>query len=323
MNALSPLIAFLVTLAGLYFGLRSSFFQGVADMPNERSLHVKPIPRFGGIMLMAGVVLSSLPAAMPGPALLAPILGLVFISFLDDRFNLKARWRFLAHALAAGWLLFAVIPMPAAWLTVFAFLCLVWSTNLYNFMDGSDGLAGGMAMFGFGAYGVAAWLGNDPAFATFAFTIAAAAVAFLCFNFHPARVFMGDSGSIPLGLLAGALGILGVQRDLWPLWFPLLVFAPFGVDATVTLARRVLRGEKPWQAHREHYYQRLVRMGWGHRRTALAEYALMAALAATGLACLRASASMQAVLVAAWVAVFIVIGLVIDAAWRRHGLERA
>jgi UDP-N-acetylmuramyl pentapeptide phosphotransferase/UDP-N-acetylglucosamine-1-phosphate transferase len=94
-----------------------------------------------------------------------------------------------------------------------------------------------------------------------------AAAVFLKANFHPARIFLGDVGSVPLGFLAGALGALGVYRDLVPVWFPFVVFAPFFVDATVTLLRRMLRGERFWQAHREHYYQRLVQMGWGHRRT--------------------------------------------------------
>jgi UDP-N-acetylmuramyl pentapeptide phosphotransferase/UDP-N-acetylglucosamine-1-phosphate transferase len=95
--------------------------------------------------------------------------------------------------------------------------------------------------------------------------VAAAAAGFLCFNFHPARIFMGDVGSVPLGFTAGALGLVGWRSGAWPLWFPLLVFAPFILDATVTLLRRALRGEKVWQAHRSHYYQRMVQMGLGHR----------------------------------------------------------
>ena len=161
------------------------------------------------------------------------------------------------------------------WQAVLA-LATMWVTNLYNFMDGSDGLAGGMALFGFGAYALAAWLAGDAVFVVVAASIAAAAAAFLVFNFPPAKVFMGDAGSIPLGFLAAALGILGWRAGHWPLWFPVLVFSPFIIDASVTLARRLLRGERVWRAHRSHYYQRLVQLGWGHRNTALAEYALMA-----------------------------------------------
>src|SRR6185436_356022 len=95
--------------------------------------------------------------------------------------------------------------------------------------------------------------------------------------------FLGDVGSIPLGFLAGGLGLLGWRNDLWPLWFPLLVFGPFIGDATLTLVRRLLRRERVWHAHREHYYQRMVRMGFGHRGTAWTAYAVMALCAGAAL----------------------------------------
>jgi hypothetical protein len=154
-------------------------------------------------------------------------------------------------------------------------VAVAWITNLYNFMDGSDGLAGGMATIGFGAYGVAAWIGQDAALAALCLALSAAAFAFLVHNHHPARMFLGDVGSIPLGFLAAALGIVGWRNDVWPLWFPVLVFGPFIGDATITLVRRLLRRERVWQAHREHYYQRMVRMGFGHRGTAWTGYTVM------------------------------------------------
>jgi UDP-N-acetylmuramyl pentapeptide phosphotransferase/UDP-N-acetylglucosamine-1-phosphate transferase len=155
-------------------------------------------------------------------------------------------------------------------------------------MDGSDGLAGGMAVVGFAAYGIAAQLGDEPELATTCVCIAAAAAAFLIFNFHPARIFLGDVGSIPLGFLAGALGIVGWNDEAWPLWFPLAVFAPIIADATLTLMRRLARRERVWQAHRDHYYQRMVRSGLGHRGTAYAAYALMILCAAAALLALPA-----------------------------------
>jgi UDP-N-acetylmuramyl pentapeptide phosphotransferase/UDP-N-acetylglucosamine-1-phosphate transferase len=197
-------------------------------------------------------------------------------------------------------------------------LATVWVTNLYNFMDGSDGLAGGMALFGFGAYALAAWLADDAVFVLVAASIATAAAAFLIFNFPPAKVFMGDAGSIPLGFLAGALGILGWRIGHWPLWFPVLVFSPFIIDASLTLARRVLRRERFWEAHRSHYYQRLVQLGWGHRNTALAEYALMAACGAIALWALGQPLALQWTAVGGAVAAYLVLALLIDGAWRRH-----
>src|SRR5690606_10611586 len=139
---------------------------------------------------------------------------------------------------------------------------------LYNFMDGSDGLAGGMAVIGFGAGGAAAWLAGDAALPPGHLCVAAAAAASLVFNRPPPRTFLGGAGSVPLAFLAAALGSFGWRAGCWPAWFPVLVFAPFVIDATLTLARRIARRERIWQAHRDHYYQRLVRMGWGHRRTA-------------------------------------------------------
>jgi UDP-N-acetylmuramyl pentapeptide phosphotransferase/UDP-N-acetylglucosamine-1-phosphate transferase len=197
-------------------------------------------------------------------------------------------------------------------------LAIVWMTNLYNFMDGSDGLAGGMALFGFGAYALGAWLAGDAVMAVASGAIAAAALTFLAFNFPPAKVFMGDAGSIPLGFLAAALGLIGWHAGNWPLWFPMLVFSPFIVDATVTLARRVLRGERFWQAHRTHYYQRLVQLGWGHRNTALAEYALMAVCGAGALWALGQPGAARLSLLAGAALVYVALAVLVDLAWRRH-----
>jgi UDP-N-acetylmuramyl pentapeptide phosphotransferase/UDP-N-acetylglucosamine-1-phosphate transferase len=193
-----------------------------------------------------------------------------------------------------------------------------WMINLYNFMDGSDGLAGGMAVFGFGAYALGAWLVGDAVLTVVAASIAAAAVAFLAFNFHPAKVFMGDAGSIPLGFLAAALGLVGWHAGHWPLWFPVLVFSPFTVDASITLARRLLRGEAFWRAHRSHYYQRLVQLGWGHRNTALAEYALMAVCGATALWALGQQPTVQWVALAAISLGYGALAVAVDIAWRRY-----
>ena len=203
-------------------------------------------------------------------------LILVGISFLDDIIGLPIIGRLLVHFVAAGAAAAGLLlnHTGVGWV-ILAVVAIVWMTNLYNFMDGMDGLAGGMALFGFGFYALAGVLSGHLPFAVTNAAIAAAAGAFLLFNFHPARIFMGDAGSTLLGFLAACLGLVGWQLGIWTLWFPGLVFSPFIVDATVTLARRLLWGEKIWRPHREHYYQRLVLSGWGHRRTVLAEYGVM------------------------------------------------
>jgi UDP-N-acetylmuramyl pentapeptide phosphotransferase/UDP-N-acetylglucosamine-1-phosphate transferase len=159
-------------------------------------------------------------------------------------------------------------------------------------------------------------LAHAPGFATLCFLIAAAAAGFLCFNLS-GRIFMGDGGSVPLGFLAAALGIDGWMRGLWPPWFAPLVFAPFVVDAVVTLGRRMMRGERFWLAHREHYYQRLVRSGWSHSRLAVAEYALMLACAGAALAA-RAGGDQVRLAAFATIAVLLAAAAVwIDLRWRR------
>ena len=256
------------------------FARFALDHPNERSSHARPVPRTGGLAVLAGTCVSFFLDGSQVWLPLALALGLAVVSFADDLSPLPAAARLAAHLAAAAIVVWYYLAPMAWWQAAVLVVGVAWLTNLYNFMDGSDGLAGGMTVIGFAAYALA---GNWPPLSTVSLCIAAAALAFLAFNFHPARIFLGDVGSIPLGFLAGALGLVGWRNDAWPLWFPLLVFAPFIADATLTLARRALRRERVWQAHREHYYQRMVRSGFGHRGTALIAYAAMCFCAAIAL----------------------------------------
>ncbi|MGQ0525744.1 MAG: MraY family glycosyltransferase [Betaproteobacteria bacterium] len=288
------------------------------DHPNERSLHQLPIPRTGGVAIQAGIGLAWWMAA-PGLPLLLVVAWcvLVLVSFYDDMRGLPAAARLAVHLIAA--LAVATDGIAAQHGHLAAFLTAVliaWMTNLYNFMDGADGLAGGMTLLGFSFYGVAAWLAGDAPLAIISASVAAAAAAFLAFNLHPARLFMGDVGSVPLGFLAGSLGLCGWLRGHWEWWFPLLVFSPFVVDATVTLGRRLARRERIWVAHRDHYYQRLVQLGWGHRKTAWAEYALMAACGLAGLATSGRAPVFQAAMLAAMALIYVMLIAAISRAWR-------
>lgn len=290
------------------------------DRPNERSLHAAPVPRVGGLAVVPAVAAgwACVPTAIPWTVWFLTI-ALCVLSFLDDMLDLPVLARLLAHLLAAIAVAGSLVLPAAGWLAAaIAVITIAWMTNLYNFMDGSDGLAGGMAIIGFSGYTIAALLGDEPAFAQACFAVAAASAVFLRYNFHPAKVFLGDSGSIPLGFLAAALGTQGWITGLWPAWFPLMVFSPFIVDASVTLLRRALRGEKIWRAHREHYYQRLVRLGWGHQRTALAAYLLMTSCSVIALAGLGQPAAIQGVLIGVCIMAYAVLMLLIDRAWRQH-----
>ncbi|MEA3195344.1 MAG: hypothetical protein QOD26_3677 [Betaproteobacteria bacterium] len=288
------------------------------DRPNARSLHEQPVPRVGGLAILAGVALAVASGLVPFGLAVALALALAALSFLDDLHHLPSGVRFAGHVAAAGVLAWYMLsPMQPVELVLIA-LAIAWITNLYNFMDGSDGLAGGMAVAGFGSYAIGAWLGGDAATALVSAALVGAAAAFLAFNFPPARVFLGDVGSIPLGFLAGGLGVAGWRNDAWPLWFPLLVFAPFIGDATVTLVKRLLRRERVWQAHREHYYQRMVRMGLGHRGTAAVAYAAMLICAAAALVGRAQAPELQAAVFAAVTLALAALAVWVDVRWSRH-----
>jgi UDP-N-acetylmuramyl pentapeptide phosphotransferase/UDP-N-acetylglucosamine-1-phosphate transferase len=191
-------------------------------------------------------------------------------------------------------------------------VALVWAVNLFNFMDGADGLAAGMSFIGFSSYAFAALQSGQSELAFVSLCIAAASLGFLLFNFHPAKIFLGDCGSIPLGFLAGVLGLIGWRFVVWPLWFPMLVFSPFIVDASVTLLRRLFEGEQIWKPHRSHYYQKLVLLGWGHRKTAIISYVVMAAVSVSSIVALRSPPAAQGLTVAVWLAVYAAFGVMID-----------
>jgi UDP-N-acetylmuramyl pentapeptide phosphotransferase/UDP-N-acetylglucosamine-1-phosphate transferase len=328
----------------------------VLDLPNDRSLHSVPTPRTGGLAvvgsLTAGLLIVPLLAALPNlpgiptglllswpvPLLwiMALTLALAAISYLDDRLDLPVGSRLLLHlviAIAAVPLgrlapdrvavpVLGDLPVGGAAVPV-AVLSLVWMINLFNFMDGMDGFAGGMAVIGFGVLGISSWSAGDAALATIALLVVAAAGGFLLFNRPPARIFLGDVGSTSLGFLAGSLALLGTARGDFEIWQPLLGFSPFIVDATVTLLRRALRGERVWQAHRSHYYQRLVLAGWSHGRTVAAEYALMLACGASALAYRALPASGRLAMLLGWAVVYALLARAVREVERARGLSGA
>jgi UDP-GlcNAc:undecaprenyl-phosphate/decaprenyl-phosphate GlcNAc-1-phosphate transferase len=316
--AWAPLTAFTATLVTVWWLARSRFSTIALDHPNRRSLHRAPVPRTGGIGLHVGILLAW---GITAPALPLQVwfafTPLLFISFIDDVRGVPIGLRLAVHLLAAGILAVGLLAQDFGLFAVLiATLAVAWMANLYNFMDGSDGLAGGMALFGFSFYGIAAWYAGNNAFALLNLSVAAAAAAFLVFNFHPARIFLGDVGSVPLGFLAAAFGLAGWLLGAWTWWFPPLLFSPFIVDASATLGRRLARRERVWEAHRDHYYQRLVQLGWGHRGTAFAEYALMLACGALGLAALSFSPGGQAAVLAVAAIAYIASIAAIERAWK-------
>ena len=328
------LLSALATTAMLiYFLRRTRIGQIFLAVPTARGLHVTPVPRIGGIAIFASVWLFA--GVWLQRDLVAGIAGLslvlVTISLLDDLRPLSAVLRLLVHTAAAifvlllwvntfslssssasasiGW----VISSPGSIaLAVALILVIVWMTNLYNFMDGADGLAGGMAFIGFGTFAIAASLapGSTGSLVALTTIISGAACGFLLLNFPPAKIFMGDAGAIPLGFLAATLGIHGSVLGIWEWWFALLVFSPFIVDATVTLLRRTTQGYRPWIAHRDNYYQRLILSGWSQRKTALAYYGFMLAAAGSALGVTQTRAASATLL--AWVIIYVLLLLLLE-----------
>lgn len=307
---------------------------GFIDRPNERSMHALATPRCGGLALAAGVSVGVLILRPPGP-LQAPIpvlalLVLLGVSAWDDRGHVNPVLRLLVHVavgvavvgsgyrISGPWWPGVNLDVPYGVLLFASVLFLIWMINLYNFMDGLDGFAGGMAVIGFSALAV---LGRDiPGFTQCGLLVATCALVFVGFNFPPARVFLGDAGSATLGWCAGLMAFWGASKGVVPLWLSVLVFSPFIVDATVTLISRLVKGCKPWQAHREHAYQRLILNGWSRRRTVVSAYFLMAACAATALWAQHREPVVQGALLIGWIAVYagILIGVNVH---ERQGLS--
>lgn len=284
--------------------------------PSARSLHERPICRVGGISIWAGWLPALWLSGAPFPAGLAGGVGwiaIVLVCLLDDWRGVPPAARLAVHLAAAALAASALPGVAGALGLAAATLVIAWSSNLYNFMDGSDGLAATMAVLGFAALAAGAWVAAAPSAPLLA--LAAAVVPLLVVNAPPARVFMGDIGAVPLGFLAALFGIAGWGDGVWPAWFPVTVFLPFIADASATLLRRALRGERVWEAHRSHYYQRLHQLGAGHRGTLLVFGALMAGTGGSAVLVLASGASGVGVL-AGWLLALGALFAGIDYHWR-------
>ncbi|MDX9885994.1 glycosyltransferase family 4 protein [Thauera sp.] len=269
-------LIFLVSAAswGLTYGLRKyALSRSLMDIPNARSSHSVPTPRGGGVAIVVSFLVAlALIAATGGldsSACLA-LLGaggiVALVGFLDDHGHIAARWRLLAHFVAAFWALGWLGGAPALQLFGVQFdlgwpgfalvaVYLVWLLNLYNFMDGIDGIASVEAICVCVGGALLYMLLGKPDLALLPLMLAAAVAGFLYWNFPPARIFMGDAGSGFLGIVLGIMSIQAGWVDPALFWSWVILLGVFVVDATFTLMRRLLRGDKVYEAHRSHAYQ--------------------------------------------------------------------
>ncbi len=275
----------------------------VLDRPNARSSHDAPTPRGGGIAVIVATIVGmaigvalGLASARDAFTLGVGILIVGAIGWVDDRRGMRADVRLAVHLGVALWTLYMFRGLPVVRVGtasleiggagyVLGALGIVWSINLFNFMDGIDGLAGSQAALIFASAGLLLFSRGDESLGMIALVLAAAAAGFLVWNWPPAKIFLGDVGSGAIGYAVASLATASENHGSVPLVAFAIIGGVFIADATVTLLRRIARGERPTDAHRDHAYQRLAR-AWGNHRSvawrAAAATVLLAVLGAVG-----------------------------------------
>ncbi len=284
---------FIILLGFIATSILVSFFKKIAfrfhllDIPNARSSHARPTPSGGGIGMVItflfGVVLLYLCHLLSLPLLISFLVGgilLALVGLIDDIHHVAVRVRIFFHFLAAALVLYLFGGMPSLDLGfmvvhwkllgyMIGLLGLVWLINLYNFMDGIDGLASSEAIFVSISMVFLLFLKKDTSLLPLFLLLASVSAGFLIWNWSPASVFMGDTGSGFLGFIFGVLLIETLMTGSSTLWQWLILLGCFWVDATLTLIHRVLRGEAWYQAHRSHAFQQAVKKTGCHRHVVL------------------------------------------------------
>ncbi|HET7189206.1 MAG TPA: glycosyltransferase family 4 protein [Gemmatimonadaceae bacterium] len=308
--------------------LRYAIRRDILDHPNERSSHVRATPRGGGVGIVATVegllVVATLAGLMP-LRLLAAVGGggalVAAVGWIDDQRGLSARTRASIHFVAAVWAVTWLRGVPIVTLgahvwhvgplgAILAVIGIVWATNLFNFMDGIDGIAGSeAAVTGLAAAIMLSAVASDLAIAFI--LVAGASAGFLRWNWMPARIFMGDAGSGYLGFVLAVLALAAQNAEVLALPLSLVLYGVFVMDATTTLLRRVLAGERWYGAHRSHAYQRAVQAGASHAAVTTGVVVLnMALVACVVIAQRNAEAAVPALGVA--IALVVVAYLVVE-----------
>lgn len=284
-------IALLATFGGVAIFTHFGKSVGLLDVPNERSSHVTPTPRGGGlVILLVCIPLYAISAKVGGSDIqwtyILGVLLLGVVSLLDDMYGLPVLLRLIVHGAAAALVILGCgaattihVPFNGSVLelgpagVVLTFVWIVWLINAYNFMDGIDGIAGAQAVVAGLAWAAFGYLVGDRTTYLFGGVIAFSSLGFLLHNWSPASVFLGDVGSAFLGFTLASMSVLPVSKESaggpWLAAASVLFVGPFVLDSVFTLVRRLLSGEKVWQAHRQHFYQRMVIRGSSHSKVSI------------------------------------------------------
>ncbi|MBB54100.1 MAG: hypothetical protein CMF67_06970 [Magnetovibrio sp.] len=277
-----PLVAFFVSMIGTRLLIGYLMAQQVLDHPNARSSHEAPTPRGAGIAVVGAlfavwIVIGVIEGPLGVPVVTISAIGMILagVSLLDDLQGLGPAVRLTVHTIAVA-IALVLVPLPGPIFgglfpplvdLIMAGVLWVWFINLFNFMDGIDGIVGVETLaISIGLFVIARKLGLGEMSMLLSLSVGAVALGFLRWNWHPAKIFLGDVGSIPLGFVLGWMLLVLAANGAWgpALILPLYFFA----DATLTLLRRILKAERLWEAHREHFYQRAVDTGLRHDQVA-------------------------------------------------------
>ncbi len=271
--ALTAILSFLLTGAATWYAGKRQLI----DYPGERHSHTHATPRGGGAGLVASWLLTPLlffPGELPAWWLNCMLPGAVALALMggwDDHASLSVRLRLCVQLAVSIFLVWSAVAdgwiQGAAWM-IGSGLFVMWMINLYNFMDGSNGMAGLQGIFGSVVLGVLFYQSGDTAFAWLAFALGASCAGFLPWNLGDAKVFMGDVGSLALGFVFAAMLLYGAGTGAFSKPVALMVMLLFLTDASLTLLWRVIRGERWYNPHRQHLYQRMILHGMTHGRVA-------------------------------------------------------
>lgn len=316
--------SFILSLVGTHLFKRIAYRFKIMDVPNLRSSHSRPTPRGGGMAIFFSFYLTLFFALLlfqsknfDSKWLWGLILGGTIVSvggFLDDIRGLSPLFRLLAQVIAGSILIlfglsfktleipfwkeidlgFLGIPLTMIWV--------VWVINLYNFMDGIDGLAAGVGMIAAFFFSLVAGRTGNDLVSFSGMILAGCSAGFLIHNFPPARIFLGDIGSSLIGFLFAGFALIGNHglKGPFPIWIAVLLLGAFIFDTSVTLLRRMLKGEKWFSAHRNHFYQRLIGLHLSHRQVSLMEYGLTVLLGLSSLIYLGADSLIRGLFLLGW-----------------------